>query len=296
MNLSILVKKPIHRLPLGIRKVIISIYTGAHNSLISGKGLNFKGFRPYKSSDNPLHIDDSVSERISSMPDLEPWVRTYYTERTVNVTCVLDTRPSMTAPLRKQEYAAELVWLFALSAFEYNDPFRLIVFHPNASYDSGWMSSEDQFTTFLHALSSNRIHPTILRKNQDMFSFLVTLQLHDTLMVGISDFTANWGKEIDSLRFLNMSKKNIRVVLCGLDEWKGFSPQSYGAVFMEPGSQISHQDDLRKGRNTDRRRQEAEDRFRAIAQRAHSRSVTFIPIPLLEEPITEVRRTFLRRL
>ncbi len=296
MNISIPVKKPIERLPLKMRKVIASTYTGIHSSLVSGKGLDFKGFRLYRSSDNPLHIDDSVSERVSSMPDLEPWVRTYYAEKSINVICILDSRPSMTAPPRKQEYATELIWLFALSAFEHGDRFRLIGFRPESSYDSGWTTSEEQFVMFLRALSHNRMRPVLFRKNQNIFSPLINLPLQDTFVVGISDFAASWDKEMDSLRLLNTSKKNIRVVLCGLDEWKGFSPQNYGVTFMDPGSRILHLDDLRKGSDTDRRRQKAENRFQAITQSARSRSVAFIPIPLLEEPVKTVSRVFLRRL
>lgn len=296
MTLSIPVIKPVARLPFRIRKVLTSIYAGTHKSLISGKGWDFKGFRPYKSSDNPQHIDDSVSERVSSMPDLEPWVRTHYAEKTLNVVCILDTRASMTAPLRKQEYAIELIWIFALSAFKYCDRFRLICFHPESSCDSGWNSSEEQFTRFLRALSRNRIHPTTFRDNQNLFSPLANLQLYDTFLIGISDFATSWNKEMNSLRQLHASQRNIRVVLCGLDEWKGFSPQGFGATFMEPGSQIVHQDNLRKGKDTDRRRQEAEMRFAAITQSARACSMTFIPIPLLEEPITVVKRTFSRHL
>jgi len=285
------ITKPVERLPLKVRKILASIHAGAHNSLLSGKGSDFKGFRPYRSSDNPLHIDDSASERLSSMPDLEPWVRTYYAERTLHMVCILDTRPSMTAPPKKREYAGELIWIFALSAFEYRDRFRLIQFNPKGSYDSRWMGSEEQLVAYLRALSHNRTHSTRFRKNQGMFSPLGDLQLQDTLVVGISDFTTDWEREMDFLRQLNVTKKNLRVVLCGLDEWKGFSPQSYGVTFREPGSQTFHQDDLRKGGDTDRRRQAAEDRFTTLAQNARTRSVIFIPIPLLEEPVTVVRRT-----
>jgi uncharacterized protein (DUF58 family) len=294
MTLSIPIIKPVGRLPLKIRKVITSVYSGVHNSLISGKGLDFKGFRPYRSSDNPLHIDDSVSERISSMPDLEPWVRIYYAEKTIQVICILDTRPSMRAPIRKQEYATELLWLFALSAFENQDPFRLICFHPKLSYDSGWNTSEEGFSMFLRALSHQRVHPSPPKKNSDMFGLLAPLQLRDTLVIGISDFTTPWDREMDSLRRLNMPKRNIRAILCGLDEWKGFSPQSYGVTFIDPDARVFHQDDLRKEGDTDRRRQKAEDRFQAITQAARSRSTVFIPVPLLEEPIGTVKRTFPR--
>jgi uncharacterized protein (DUF58 family) len=294
MKLSIPVIKPAARLPLKIRKVITSVYTGVHHSLLSGKGLDFKGFRPYRSSDNPLHIDDSVSERISSMPDLEPWVRTYYTERTIQVICILDTRPSMTAPIRKQEYATELIWLFALSAFENHDPFRLICFHPTWSYDSGWNSSEEHFKMFLRALSQQRVRAFPPKKNLDMFGLLAPLQLRDTLVIGISDFTMPWDREMESLRRLNMPKRNIRAILCGLDEWKGFSSQSYGVTFVDPDAQVFHQDDLREEGDTDRRRQKAQDRFQAITQAARSRSTIFIPVPLLEDPVTVVKRTFPR--
>ena len=90
MQASSFKKKPSVLIKLEIEQVISQFFVGLHQSILGGRGLEFKRLRPYDPADSLAARDDAASAKISEDPDLEPVSRDYYAERVISVYFLLD--------------------------------------------------------------------------------------------------------------------------------------------------------------------------------------------------------------
>lgn len=283
--------RPSVRLRLEIDRVVARFRFGIHRSVMSGFGMEFRGFKPYESSDPPNAIDYLASERLSQEPEFEPVVRQYHPEKEIGVVFLLSAEESMSLPAQKISHALELLWLFALSAFKHRDRFRIILFGECPLYDSGWLLREDQIENFFGVLAREGDRAVGQSKNVDIFSHLSSLPLFDAMAVVVSDFTLSWEKELLALRRLEIIEKNIKVMMLALEEWGGFLPLSFGLSLRDPRDKI-----VRHYSKSDVAELAAQARqhFERIRQGVRALAVPFIEVPLLQSPVRTVERAFLR--
>lgn len=293
MQSSFFTKKPTNNLRLEIDRVIMQFRGGIHRSAMTGLGFEFKSIRPYDPSDSPTAIDWLVSARMSEDPELEPYSRTYHPEKEIVILVLLDINDSMYFPPKKQEQAQDLVWLFALSAFRYNDRFRIMLFRQGELFDSLWVNNEDSLEQFLGSQNSFRVvdHRQTFA---DVFMYIATLNLHNTIIVFVSDFCTEWKEEPKTIRHLDVYGNNIRTIFLALDEWRGFTPARYGVTLRDPEDGTVQQYDLRKNSDFEQMAKKAEEKFSQVAKSVKSLSIPLIRIPLLEDPIKIVRKEFLK--
>lgn len=283
--------RPSARLRLDIDRVIARFRFGIHRSVMMGLGMEFRGFKPYESSDPPNAIDYFASERLSQYPEFEPVVRQYHPEKEMGVVFFLSVEESMSVPAHKVSHALELLWLFVLSAFKHRDRFRIILFQKHPLYDSGWLFSEDQTEDFFGALAREENRAVRESKNIDIFSYLAGLPLLDIMAVVVSDFTSSWERELQALRRLEAVEKNIKVVMFSLDEWMGFRSSPFGLALRDPNHKIiryyygSEVAELVIG---------ARQHLEGIKRGVKSLAVPFIEVSLLQNPVRTVEKAFLR--
>lgn len=283
--------RPSARLRLEIDRVIARFRFGIHRSAMTGFGMEFRGFKPYESSDPPNAIDYFASERLSQDPEFEPVVRQYHPEKEMGVVFLLSAEESMGVPAHKVSHALELLWLFALSAFKHRDRFRIILFREYPLYDSGWLLSEDQTENFFGALTREESRAVGQSKNTDIFSYLVGLPLLDIMAVVVSDFTSSWERELQALRLLETVGKNIKVVMLSLDEWIGFRPSPFGLALRDPNHKvIRYYYDSEVAELV----MEARQHLEKIKRSVKSLAIPFIEVPLLQSPVHTVEKAFLR--
>lgn len=218
-----------------INQIISEFHSGVHRSVFTGRGIEFKGLRPYNPIvDTPTAVDDMASHRLSDEPELEPYSRVHYYPKRISVIVLLDVGASMNIPSVKEEQAALLFWFMALSAFKHNDYFRVITYDLKPLGDSGIVVGEDELVSFFSC------HNDIIRPSQyfsrfnSVYSYLSRCDLHDTVIFVISDFAYEWNKELLFLRNVGMRERNIKLVFCALDEWEEFSPSSYSMAIYDP--------------------------------------------------------------
>lgn len=293
MRSSFLIKKPASHIRLEIEKVILQFRGGIHRSAMTGLGLEFKSVRPYDPSDSPSTIDWLVSARVSENPELEPYSRTYHPEKEIAVIVLLDESDSMYFPPKKQDQAGNLIWLFAMSAFRYNDRFRIMLFGKGDFFDSYWVNSEDSLEQFFKLKNSFQVSDG-KHKIADILNYLTTLNLHDVLILLVSDFCAEWEEEPKAIRRLDIYGNNIRMVFLALNEWKEFIPVSYGVVLRDPENGSVRQYDLRKNSDFEKMAKKFDEKFLQIARSVKSSLIPVIQISLSEDPVKIVRKEFFK--
>ena len=119
--------KPNQRARFKLEKIIQDFRSGVHRSAMVGRGTDFRGIREYHIEDPASSIDHRTSARLSD-EDTSLVVREFQPDREVGVVCAIDIGATMQSLSRKLEYASFFAWLFALSAFQYRDRFRLLLF------------------------------------------------------------------------------------------------------------------------------------------------------------------------
>src|SRR3989344_2161949 len=113
---------------LAVEKVLAGFQSGIHRSVLGGHGMEFKSLHPYDPSADALSSIDWLASARQSPHDAEFLSRGYEPERIISVLCLVDDGVSMQFPPKKQECAAFLLWLFAVSAFKNQDAFRCAFF------------------------------------------------------------------------------------------------------------------------------------------------------------------------
>lgn len=277
-----------------IEKVLARFRGGIHRSMVGGSGFEFKSLRPYDASDSLRAIDAAVSARFSEHPDVEPMSRTYYAEKEIATILLLDCGDSMKIPLRKEEHAAHLLWLFALSTFRYGDRFRLISFAPDAVRDSLWIGDEDALEEFMRQMHSSAQPSSTIPWAEDVFSYLAHLSLRDAVLVIISDFCGKWEERIKALRLLGIHENNIQPIMIALDEWHGFTCQEYGTALHDPVTSKTTIFDMRKNGDMAHYADRARRHLISIKESVHPLGIPVIITPLITDPLAMVYKSFLK--
>ncbi len=284
-------KRPTLRLQLELEEVISKFSGGLHRSIISGAGLEFKRLRPYDPADSPTVIDDVASARHSEDSELEPLSREYYSERPISVIFLLDVNDAMGRPSKKYECAAGLFWLFALSAFEPHDPFRILCFREREIVDSDFLANEEAVEEWLASWSMGRGPRREPLRGGNIFVHLASWSLQDAIVILVSDFSRDWSGELRSLRQLGVHDNNICVIFFALDEWMDCVPSGYGASLRDSRTgAVRHYTD----EELVELRAAHEEHLKRIRLNLRPLGVPLVNIPLLSNPVALIQRKFLQ--
>ncbi|OGZ98980.1 MAG: hypothetical protein A3C07_03830 [Candidatus Sungbacteria bacterium RIFCSPHIGHO2_02_FULL_47_11] len=282
MRLDSFLQKPSRLVRLEIGRVIEEFKSGIHGSALSGPGVEFHKLREYEPADQLSQIDWMASARISE-DDSEFLSREFLPEREIGVICAIDDSQTMRQLPRKQECATTLMWLFALSAFQFQDKFRLVLFGDEGVRSSDWVYGEEDLERVFWEKSSARLP-----------AFVRDLNPKNTLIVVISDFNQFSVDSVRQLMRVSWSEKNLRSIFFGLDEWTGFRAHAWSASFFDPVSRAIRI--LRLGRRGDvsEEAKAQEDLFSEVRKIIRPFQIPFISVPLIAEPLKEVRRGLLK--
>ncbi len=286
-----LFQKPDALLRLEVERVISRFRGGIHRSMQKGSGIDIASFKPYEPSDPLGSIDAFVSARVSEHPELEPISRVYHPEKEIATIALMDIGISMNVPPRKKEYAAKLLWLFALSAFRFGDRFRIIPFEGSAVYDSLWIANEDAAAHYMEHIEMSPESCYRVSWAQDACSYLAQLLVRDAVVVIISDFCMAWDFPLASLKQLASHEQNVRLILLALDEWEGFTPHRYGITIYDP---LMQNNEVMSMADMARRADAVRRHIAEIAGSVRSLGAPLISIPLLSNPLAAVVRAFLK--
>lgn len=283
-------KKLLREVRIEVGKISAGFRVGVHRSIMRGRGLTFKGLKPYEDGDSLVEVDWTTSARLS-YEDTELVSRIHEPERTLSVVVLLDDGISMSHPPKKQECAAFLLWLFAASAFKHQDKFRCVFFSSESPVSSEWLTREESLEEFF----LNAEHPQYQSHHANLQLFLAELRLHDALIAVVSDF---WGDEWrnDAFRFRHLAsvEKNIRLAYFALDEWSGFTPVSFSAALRNPFGGSSRLFSLRSGEEAAAQREAQQSCFAAAKKALRVGGAPFIPIPIFEDFPRHVYRELLK--
>jgi len=283
MNKKFFPKKPGKRIRIKIERVISGFQGGIHKSAVSGIGMEFRGIRPYDPADSLAHIEWLASARLSE-DDFSLVTKEFNPEREISVVCALEDQPSMGTPPRKQEHAAMLSWLFALSAFKYRDPFRFIRFSPDSISTTEWVRDEE-------SLNASPVEQV----KQNLFAYLSELNFANALLVIISDFNSHWHREYTKLRYLNPQKQNIRCLFIALDEWEGFKTSDHSIAFRNPENKGIKIFNLRKGGEAEQEVEQHRKHILSLKKNLRPLSTPLISLPLIDDdPLHGIRRELLK--
>lgn len=274
-----------------IYRIIAEFRGGIHRSILSGKGIEFKRLRPYSPLDPPMAIDDMASYRLSDDPVLEPYVRVRYTPKQASVLVLLDVGETMAAPSVKEERAALMFWFLALSAFKYLDCLRVIPYKQHPLEDSGWVNGEEGLVEFFTRFGVLSNPPARLSSARSVYSYISRLELHDTIVFVLSDFTSLPGNELSELGQLGGRERNVKLVFCAIDEWEEFVPHGYSMRLYDP-----HLGVLREysSGELNEMRTAALRRLSAVEESLRPLGAAFIRLPVLTDPLSILRQHFRR--
>lgn len=118
--------RTIRRIQFRASRLVTDVFLGEYHSIFRGRGIEFAEVREYQPGDDIRTIDWNVTARMG-----RPYVKQYVEERELTVLLVVDVSASegfSTARQTKQEIAAEIGALLALSAIKSNDKVGLIAF------------------------------------------------------------------------------------------------------------------------------------------------------------------------
>jgi uncharacterized protein (DUF58 family) len=126
MSLTPEALKRIRKIELLTRKRVQDTFAGAYHSIFKGRGVEFESVRPYQHGDNVRDIDWNVTARMG-----EPFIKAYREERELTVFIAVDASASLffgTQKRQKNDLAAEIGGILALSAITNNDKVGLLIF------------------------------------------------------------------------------------------------------------------------------------------------------------------------
>ena len=118
--------KKILRIEITTSRMVSEVFAGEYLSVFKGRGMEFEEVRQYQPGDEIRSIDWNVTARMG-----HPYVKKFVEERELTVMLLLDISQSFgfaTANKFKNQIAAELCSLLALSAIKNKDKVGLILF------------------------------------------------------------------------------------------------------------------------------------------------------------------------
>jgi len=120
------VLRKIRKIHITTSRMVTDVFAGQYHSVFKGRGIEFDEVREYIPGDDIRAIDWNVTARMG-----HPYVKKYVEERELTVMLALDASMSSrfgSARQLKNQVAAEICSLLALSAVNNNDKVGLIVF------------------------------------------------------------------------------------------------------------------------------------------------------------------------
>ncbi len=275
-------RKVVPRSTLRIGKIPLEFRAGIHRSIMSGHGIEFKGLAPFEGSGDFSKIDWVASSRLSD-DDSEMVVREFNPEREISIICAIDDTHSMGFPNTKQEIVSFLVSFFASSALKYGDYFQVVFFTDTCVSVSERIVHEDD----LRAVS-------LVVHEQPLVRYLNEEKIRNTLLVIISDCGKNSPFDIDRFHTLGVHTKNIRILMCCLDEWKDAPSHSFEMTVKDPETGDSRILSFRKGADVHTQVRAHEWQFEELSHRCRSLGALCVQIGLLDNPLKELRRSLIR--
>ncbi len=118
--------KKIRRIQITTSRMVTDVFAGQYKSVFKGKGMEFEEVREYQPGDEIRSIDWNVTARMG-----HPYVKKFVEERELTVMILLDMSGSSffgTVNKLKNQLAAELCCVLALSAIKSNDKVGFIAF------------------------------------------------------------------------------------------------------------------------------------------------------------------------
>jgi uncharacterized protein (DUF58 family) len=118
--------RAIRRIQVRANHLVTDVFLGEYHSIFRGRGIEFAEVREYQPGDDVRTIDWNVTARMG-----RPYVKQFVEERELTVLLLVDVSGSegfSTGQRTKQEIAAEISALLALSAIKNNDKVGLIAF------------------------------------------------------------------------------------------------------------------------------------------------------------------------
>lgn len=120
----------IRRIEFQSKQLVRELLAGAYRSAFKGRGMEFEDVREYQPGDEVRYIDWNVTARMD-----HPYVKNFREERELTVMIAVDCSASSLFGSKrrtKQDLAAEIAALIALSAVENNDKVGLLLFTEQA--------------------------------------------------------------------------------------------------------------------------------------------------------------------
>lgn len=118
--------KKVQRIEIYTRNLVNSVFSGEYHSVFKGRGIEFSEVRAYVPGDDIRSIDWNVTARSGA-----PHVKVFHEERELTIMLLVDASSSGnfgTVKQMKQELAAEICALLAMSAIKNNDRVGLVMF------------------------------------------------------------------------------------------------------------------------------------------------------------------------
>jgi len=120
------VLKKIRRIQITTSRMVTDVFAGQYQSVFKGKGMEFDEVREYQPGDDIKSIDWNVTARMG-----HPYIKKFVEERELTVMLLLDLSMSCyfgSVKQLKNQLAAELCCVLALSAIKNNDKVGIIIF------------------------------------------------------------------------------------------------------------------------------------------------------------------------
>jgi uncharacterized protein (DUF58 family) len=118
--------KQVKQIEIRTRGIVNEVFSGEYHSVFKGRGMEFSEVREYQVGDDVRSIDWNVSARFG-----HPFIKIFEEERELTVMLLVDLSGSLvfgSVDKTKQQIAAELSAILALSALKNNDKVGLILF------------------------------------------------------------------------------------------------------------------------------------------------------------------------
>jgi uncharacterized protein (DUF58 family) len=118
--------KQVKQIEIRTRGIVNDVFSGEYHSVFKGRGMEFSEVREYQIGDDVRSIDWNVSARFG-----HPFIKIFEEERELTVMLLVDLSGSLvfgSIDKTKQQIAAELSAILALSALKNNDKVGLILF------------------------------------------------------------------------------------------------------------------------------------------------------------------------
>ena len=118
--------KKVRKIQITTSRMVTDVFGGKYQSVFKGKGMEFYEVRKYLPGDEIRDIDWNVTARMG-----HPYVKRFVEERELTVMLLLDLSMSCrfgSVKQMKNQLAAEICSLLALSAIQNNDKVGLIIF------------------------------------------------------------------------------------------------------------------------------------------------------------------------